>query len=370
MKKILHTTAHVVKQVSDGIIEAVVGSSNVLDRQGEIIDQEGWDLKNFTKNPVILWGHNVRADRPPIGKALRVWKDGENKGKKLMFKVQFDLQDSFAAEIYRKVKDGFVNTVSVGFMPMEREDNKYTKAELLELSFVPVPANPEAIVVMREMGIEPVELKDLYKTDGTDDQSQDQQSSHTSAKISKNVIAYEKHGVVPESENWDGQREIAKSSVDELKIISAWHDHEKVDAKGSYKLAHHRQSDKKAVFRGVASAMGLLMGARGGTDIPEADRKGVYDHLAEHYKEFSKTAPDFKFVQEQVLKQLEHETHALTLDREERHIARLVKEVIVIVKQNQSSGTPTAEQVKQALAVIESALTLTVSKISDGKEVQ
>lgn len=360
MNKLLHTAAHVIKQVNEGVIEAIVGSSNVLDRQGEIIDQGGWDIKNFQKNPVILWGHNVRGDRPPIGKALKVWKDGEGKGQKLMFKVQFDLQDSFAAEIYRKVKDGFVNTVSVGFMPMEREDNRYTKAELLELSFVPVPANPEAVVVMREMGIEAVELKDLFKQ--VEDDKKD--------VVSKNVVPFETFGMSPESEGWDGQGEIAKADVGTLKGMSAWFDSEKASDKSVYKLVHHRFSDKKAVFRGVVIAMASLMGAKGGVEIPDEDRKAVYEHLAKHYEEFGKKAPDYSMVENQVFKSLEHELHALTLDREEKHIARLVKEVISIVKAKEpKTQIPQVTQVKNALTVIETALTLTISKMSDGREV-
>src|SRR5580693_1071365 len=50
----------------------------------------------------------------------------------------------------------------------------------------------------------------------------------------------------------------------------------------------------KANWRGVAAAMGSLMGARGGVSIPDADKKAVYSHLAKHYKEFGKEAPDYE----------------------------------------------------------------------------
>jgi len=181
--KMLHTKAEVVSKgikADEGVIDAIVGSSNVLDRIGDVIDQAGWKLQNYKKtNPVILWGHNQKEQRPPIGKALKVWiQDKGEKTAKLMFKVKFDLQDNFAKEIFRKIKDGFINTVSVGFLPIEwklmDEDDpfsgkKYTKQELLELSFVPVPANPEALVALKGMKDErfaPVELKDLYQQKG------------------------------------------------------------------------------------------------------------------------------------------------------------------------------------------------------------
>ena len=44
--------------------------------------------------------------------------------------------------------------------------------------------------------------------------------------------------------------------------------------------------------------MGALLGARGGVAVPERDRRAVYEHLADHYREFDKEPPDFKTIQE------------------------------------------------------------------------
>jgi HK97 family phage prohead protease len=145
----------------EGLLDVSVASSNVADRDGEIINQDGWDLKNFKKNPQLLWAHNVREVRPPIGKVTRIWFDGEGKSKVMKFKAMFDMADQFAADIYRKIKEGFLNAFSVGFMPLEKDGNTYTKTELLEISVVPVPANPSALVEIRSKGIEPMEWKDF-----------------------------------------------------------------------------------------------------------------------------------------------------------------------------------------------------------------
>ena len=81
-----------------------IGSDETIDRDGEVIKVNGWQLTNYKKNPVILWGH--RHDIPAIGQAKRVYKsDG-----KLMFKVQFakpvthDLADTVRA----LVDDGII----------------------------------------------------------------------------------------------------------------------------------------------------------------------------------------------------------------------------------------------------------------------
>ncbi len=145
-----------VKEVSDRVLE-FTGSTEEVDRDGETISAEGWDLKNYKKNPVFLWGHNYY--NPPIGKALKVKaEDG-----KLNFKIEFADADTyaFADTIYRLYKGGFLNATSVGFIPKEWIDGDgdkaprraYIKQELLELSAVPIPANPNALQNAQEQGL-------------------------------------------------------------------------------------------------------------------------------------------------------------------------------------------------------------------------
>jgi len=51
----------------------------------------------------------------------------------------------------------------------------------------------------------------------------------------------------------------------------------------------------RVVWRGVSAAMGsLVFGARGGRIEDEGDRRGVYNHLAAHYKQWDKPAPEFR----------------------------------------------------------------------------
>jgi hypothetical protein len=53
---------------------------------------------------------------------------------------------------------GFLRATSVGYIEKEREGNLITKAELLELSFVSVPANPYALSLAFERGLNEQEL--------------------------------------------------------------------------------------------------------------------------------------------------------------------------------------------------------------------
>lgn len=126
---------------------SVLASTATIDRQGESIDQAGWELLNYMANPVMLWAHNY-GDLP-VGKAEKIEVDARG----LVAEGVFASAEAnpLAAQIQKLYEEGILNTVSVGFIPKERNGNIITKAELLEISFVPVPANPEALALVRTM---------------------------------------------------------------------------------------------------------------------------------------------------------------------------------------------------------------------------
>jgi len=270
-----------VKEVKEnGTITGAVASTGSLDRDEEILDPNGWELDNFLKAPRLLWSH--KAFDLPIGRVDRIWID-KSTGE-LKFDATFaEKENDFAKKVADLMRGGFLNTFSVGFIPKEREGNRITKQELLEISVVNVPANPEA------------RLNSLYKSLEKDLEEME----------SKGVIPYKETPKAPEGEKWDAPREIREADIDDLKIMCAWYDSENPDVKSSYKLPHHRAKDHYVVWKGVAAAMGALLGARGGVNIPDKDKKGVYNHLVKHYKQFDKEPPEFREYSEEELKSLE-----------------------------------------------------------------
>jgi len=98
------------------------------------------------------------------------------------------------------------------------------------------------------------------------------------------------------SDSWDAASEVKSASTDDLNKMCAWVA-DKPDAdltKSDYKLPHHERAGYKTSWPGVKAAMGALLGARGGVDIPQADKDAVYNHLAKHYAEFDKKPPENK----------------------------------------------------------------------------
>lgn len=112
------------------------------DRDDEVISPKGIDLKDYQKNPVLLWGHQYGV--PAIGKCL--WSKTDSNG--LICKFQF-AETQFADDIYQLYKGGFMKAFSIGFIPMEYDQKTKTheKISLLEVSAVSVPANQNALVM-------------------------------------------------------------------------------------------------------------------------------------------------------------------------------------------------------------------------------
>lgn len=123
-------------------------------------------------------------------------------------------------------------------------------------------------------------------------------------------ISYRDTGILPEDTEWskpglgdfteNGWEELDDGEKKRIAAHFAWTAEMPPETFGSLKLPHHqavKDGVGKAVWNGVKAAMGALLGSRGGVDIPEEDRKSVYNHLASHYKQFDKEAPDFKYVE-------------------------------------------------------------------------
>jgi hypothetical protein len=140
-----------------------IASTPARDRHRSVLNQKNWKLDNFSNNPVIGYQHNVygdpcKEDDPDnvIGSG-RAYVDGDM----LLVDVTFESKEvnPKAEKIFRKILAGTLRAVSVGFLPIgnggygegneaygaENETYYFEGQELIELSVVNIPSNPEAI---------------------------------------------------------------------------------------------------------------------------------------------------------------------------------------------------------------------------------
>jgi hypothetical protein len=288
----------------------VIISTEVKDRAGEIVRQDGWDLSNYKNNPIVLWGHDYYS--LPIGVCVETYNTSYRGVPALGARGVFLSADiNPLAQQVRKmyefgIKSGYNVgcTTSVGFIPKEFDPDDrsiITRSELLEFSFVPIPANQgvgpaqgRALTLQegKELGLDMLGLR--HK--GLD-------FMDTLGYVPKNV-SDEK---APESATWSkpGLNDFTDKSWEDLSDAEkreiaghfAYSKNNPPEAYGDLKLPHHDAKTGAAVWSGVKAAMGALMGARGGVDV-DGDKKAVYEHLASHYRQFEKDPPEFKALKE------------------------------------------------------------------------
>ena len=123
-----------------------VASTAGVKRDGLELDLNGLKTENYLANPVFLWAHDYGGANLPIGRCVGLEKTGD----RLTAKIRFDLDDKFAAEVYRKYRDGYLNAVSIGWDPDEWDDCNITSSDLLDISAVPVPGDPDALIARAE----------------------------------------------------------------------------------------------------------------------------------------------------------------------------------------------------------------------------
>ena len=126
----------------------------------------------------------------------------------------------------------------------------------------------------------------------------------------RGVIAHEMYPMMGMDAIWDEEKAIANiskwassdGSGDEDKIDwdkfskgFAWQG-EKKDSLVSYLMPHHDivEGSMMTNANGVIESMGSLIAPREQSELSDEDRKVIYEHLAKHYKEMGKEAPEMK----------------------------------------------------------------------------
>ena len=123
------------------------------DRMGDRVLPEGAQLEHFLRSPCLTWSHDYSAI--PIGTVTHI--DVEP-GKGIRASWRWLEGDAFADRVKNAWAQGVIRSSSIGFRVLERERDRaggddITKWELLEIALVAVPANPEAVRVLKSLGL-------------------------------------------------------------------------------------------------------------------------------------------------------------------------------------------------------------------------
>jgi HK97 family phage prohead protease len=162
------------KAVADGQYE-FVASDESIDRMGDVIRINGWELANYKRNPIVLFQHQSSN---PVGISTKVWVEG----KALMSRIKLAAEGTspFIDTLRKLMAQGIVKAVSVGFVPTKepsyirdvKNDQitglEYIGQELLEISLVSVPANPQALSLAKSLHVPESHLSRVFAPQAKD----------------------------------------------------------------------------------------------------------------------------------------------------------------------------------------------------------
>jgi HK97 family phage major capsid protein/HK97 family phage prohead protease len=206
-------------------------STGARDRHGTIINPDGWRLENFNKNGIASWQHRAYGDPDPdniIGPAKAWVKDG-----KLVGTVDFEPADinPLADTLYKKAKNGTLNAVSVGFREIsghwgDEEDKEdpntyyFDEVELLEISLVTVPSNPEALMYRGFEAVTATEAPKYSKSDLSSEVDINNQKSNNTMEDEKRDGLKQEVEVKVNTEALDRSIEKLGETVEQLRDLN------------------------------------------------------------------------------------------------------------------------------------------------------
>lgn len=260
-----------------GTFRAVFSTLNVIDHDGDVTRPGAFDDGGAVR--ISAWGHSSWSgfgggNQLPVGKGVihandrEAWVDGE-----------FFLQTDHGKATYETVKAlGDLQEWSYGFEITKASFGQHDGQDVRFLEGVKVH---EVSPVMLGAGLE----------------------TRTEAIKNLSKAAIASHSTETSGRRWDGPANEARLRTEEsasyYRRAFAWRDEDGDAAtKAAYRFIHHEVDGEGAVgaanLTACSSAIAVLNGGRGGTTIPDEDRRGVYNHLARHLRDGDREPPELR----------------------------------------------------------------------------
>lgn len=279
-QKTFHAPIHL-KADSDetGEFTAEFATLEVIDHDDDVTKRGAF--RDGQETLIEPWNHEYRE--PPVGKGVIHERDN-----KAVIEGKFFLDTQNGLEHYRVVKN--VGELQEWSYTFEIEEASRGQLEGQEVQFL------EKLDVW---GVAPV-----TRGAGIDTRTTSIKSGEEHRNQKKAVGP---HSTETSDASWDGPANEARARSGEsagyYRRIYAWQDPDgDPEAKASWRFIHHMVGGDgepgAANIRACQTGIGVLNGGRGGTTIPDADRQGVYNHLAKHLRDADLEPPELKSLDE------------------------------------------------------------------------
>lgn len=270
-----------IKDADRGEVSAVIATFNTIDSDGDVTLPGAFNGNG--EFPISAYGHASWTTGVPVGKA-RV----RSTANEAIIDGKFFLDSQVARDTWIAVKElGALGQWSYGYDPVDADRGQFEGKSVRFLKGLKVH---EASPVLVGAGVNTRTL--AAKGRGMD------VPADTDEKIEYKA-AIRPHTTASTAREWDASAVVSAipddASVSDLRSVFAWVDSNgDPEVKSSYKFPHHHGVGGIANIRACLAGIAALNGARGGTDIPESDRKAVYNHLAGHLREADREPPELR----------------------------------------------------------------------------
>lgn len=252
-----------------------------------------------------------------VGTIQRVWRGDDGK---IMGEGVFDLEgpaDDDAHAAYQDNQSGALTGISIDAdditdadieyvfdKPEGEEDEGENGEEIIMLLF----AQPDK-VIFHSARIRAATLCDIpafVEARITAIPEGSREDAVTAGLVADTLGAVGVHHGATSDSSWDGPANEARLEypvpLATAKKAYAWYDAGQVEngalSKSACKFIHHEISSEgtpgPANLRACSTGIGVLNGGRGGTTIPDSDKRGVYNHLAAHLRDAGREPPEYE----------------------------------------------------------------------------
>lgn len=233
--------------------EGLASTFGNIDLVGDRIEPGAFKKSLRKLAPKVLWQHDRRN---PIGISVVHKETSEG----LFVRAKLPRNDSLVkGRVIPQMQIGSINTLSIGFRTLKEDyDGKVNvikEVQLLEYSPVTFEANPLAKITNMKAA-----------------------TSYLNLPLADRTMPWSKSTAIASIREHTNSTEKPSSSY---KKYFMWYDKEDAENFGAYKLPYAQWLDGgfKAVPRALFAIRGAVNGARGGLNIPDADKTIVAAHV-------------------------------------------------------------------------------------------
>lgn len=260
-----------VKDESKGQVRAVFSTFNVVDADQDVTRPGAFT--DGTEVVISAYGHTSWGGALPVGKGVI-----KTTAKTAVLEGQFIMSTTHGKDAFETVKElGGLGQWSYGYDAEEYSFGEHNGQKVRFLDKLKVH-EVSPVLVGAGVGTRTLAAK----------------SGDAGGRREGRPVAA--HDAEVTTRSWDGAKTVAGLAGDvrpsELRTVYAWVDADgDPEAKSSYRFPHHHGVGGPANVRACLMGIARLNDAKG---VPDADRAGVYEHLAGHLRDADVEPPELK----------------------------------------------------------------------------